>query len=62
MSAYQEQQSARGRNRHLGGERRIDTLHDGSGPESISIDEATNVAWVQLIIQSVYRGAKYRDT
>jgi hypothetical protein len=44
------------------GERQIYTLHDGSGPESISMNETANVEWVQLIIQSVYRGAKYRDT
>jgi hypothetical protein len=44
------------------GDRLIYTMHDGSNPESISMGELSNVEWVQLIIRSVYRGAKYRDT
>jgi hypothetical protein len=44
------------------GRRQTATLDDSAGVQIISIDDSAPVVWVQLIIRSVYRGTKYRDT
>lgn len=37
-------------------------LEDSGGVQKIALDEPQAVTWVQLTIQSVYRGTKYQDT
>lgn len=37
-------------------------LEDSGGVQKITLDEPQAVTWVQLTIQSVYRGTKYQDT
>jgi hypothetical protein len=44
------------------GYRQTTTLSDRDGPQNIEIDSPNRSEWVQLIVKSVYRGTKYRDT
>jgi hypothetical protein len=44
------------------GGRQIERLDDSAELQTVSIDGTSVLEWVQVIIRSVYRGSKYRDT
>jgi hypothetical protein len=40
----------------------FETLSDSSGPQTVQLQDTDPIEWVQIVIRSVYRGSKYRDT
>jgi hypothetical protein len=44
------------------GERKLVRLADDADLQTIALDFSQDCKWIQLIIRSVYRGQKYRDT
>ena len=37
-------------------------MKDQSGPQHVELSQPINAKWIELIIRSVYPGAKYSDT
>ncbi|MCC6781062.1 MAG: hypothetical protein IT537_31200 [Hyphomicrobiales bacterium] len=45
-----------------GGDSKVVTLEDRRGTQVITLDRPVSAWWVQLVIDSVYPGARYTDT
>jgi len=69
LNGYHKNQSIFSRNsrvrgfviRTSSGWSKIGELNDEAGPQRISIDDPSQIVWLQLAIRSVYSGSQYRD-